>query len=78
MKPAAFAYFMTVGTATLLAAILICRDLDVPILWSTAIGVTVWAWVVLMLWSTAAGVRAANHGPDDARAVERRRGTRRS
>ncbi len=53
MKPAPLSYLLIVGGATLAAAIMICRDLDVPILWSTAIGVTMWSWVVLLLWSTA-------------------------
>jgi hypothetical protein len=35
-----------------MAAILIFRDFDVPILWSTAIGVALWSWVLLLLWST--------------------------
>jgi hypothetical protein len=51
MKPAPLFYLMIVGGAILPAAIMICRDLDVPILWSTAIGVALWSWVLLLLWS---------------------------
>ena len=60
MKPAPLSYLFIVGAATLMAAILICRDFDVPILWSTAIGVALWSWVLLLLWSAdfRAGGRA--------------------
>ena len=53
MRPAPFSYLLTTGAATLLAPIMIFRDLDVPILWSTAIGVAAWSWVLLLLWSSA-------------------------
>jgi hypothetical protein len=52
MKPAPLSYLLIVGVATLMSAILIFRDFDVPILWSTAIGVAAWSWVLLLLWST--------------------------
>ena len=49
MKPAPLSYLMTVPSAALIAVIMVLRDLDVPILWSTAIGVAFWSWLVLML-----------------------------
>jgi hypothetical protein len=51
MKPAPLSYLMTVPTAALIAAIMVLRDLDLPVLWSTAIGFGLWSWLILMLWA---------------------------
>jgi hypothetical protein len=59
MKPAPMTYLMTVPSAALVAAVLILRDLDVPILWSMAIAVAAWTWLMLMLWSTGLPGRRA-------------------